>query len=270
MKLHVLAIGAHPDDVELGCTGTLINHIRKGQKAGILDLTAGELGSRGTAETRHTEAQASATLMGLAMRTNLGMADGFFTNDREHLLQIIRILRRYQPELVLANALADRHPDHGRAGRLIADACFYSGLRKVETEWEGEAQKPWRPKKVFHYIQDRFAEPDLIVDITDSFALRWRLSPALKHSSLTIIPAIPKPISPRPDSWIRSGTGPVNWVIVLGCSMQKAFMWRAISALAIWTSWYIQGWYNQAYAMQTAHTRMLCAPSALQSICFGS
>lgn len=172
MKLHVLAIGAHPDDVELGCTGTLINHIRKGQKAGILDLTAGELGSRGTVETRHTEAQASATLMGLAMRTNLGMADGFFTNDREHLLQIIRILRRYQPELVLANALADRHPDHGRAGRLIADACFYSGLRKIETEWEGAAQQPWRPRKVFHYIQDRFAEPDLIVDITDSFALK--------------------------------------------------------------------------------------------------
>jgi len=169
MKLHILAIGAHPDDVELGCTGTLINHIRKGQKAGVLDLTEGELGSRGTVQSRYEEAQASAGVLGLSMRTNLQMADGFFQNNKEHQLKIIRILRRFQPDLVLANALADRHPDHGRAGRLIADACFFSGLRKIETEWEGEPQSPWRPKKVFHYIQDRFSEPDLIVDISGSF-----------------------------------------------------------------------------------------------------
>lgn len=169
MKLHILAIGAHPDDVELGCTGTLINHIRKGQHAGILDLTEGELGSRGTVQSRYAEAGDAAKLLGISMRANLQMADGFFSNDKEHQLKIIKILRRYRPELVLANALADRHPDHGRAGRLIADACFFSGLRKIETEWEGEAQEAWRPKKVFHYIQDRFTEPDLIVDISDSF-----------------------------------------------------------------------------------------------------
>lgn len=169
MKLHILAIGAHPDDVELGCTGTLINHIRKGQAAGVLDLTQGELGSRGTIESRYAEAHASAAVLGLSIRENLKMADGFFTNDREHLLQIIRVIRQYQPDIILANALADRHPDHGRGGRLIADACFFSGLRKIETELKGTAQVPWRPKKVFHYIQDRFTEPDLVVDISDGF-----------------------------------------------------------------------------------------------------
>ncbi len=169
MKLHILAIGAHPDDVELGCTGTLINHIRKGQKVGVLDLTEGELGSRGTVQSRYEEAAASAKVLGLSMRANLQMADGFFSNDKEHQLKIIKILRHYRPELVLGNALADRHPDHGKGGRLIADACFFSGLRKIETEWEGVAQQPWRPKKVFHYIQDRFSEPDLIVDISASF-----------------------------------------------------------------------------------------------------
>lgn len=169
MKLHILAIGAHPDDVELGCTGTLLNHIRKGQLAGVLDLTEGELGSRGTVESRYAEAAASAKVLGLAMRTNLQMADGFFLNDKEHQVKIIRILRRYRPDIVLANALADRHPDHGRGGKLIADACFFSGLRKIETTWEGVAQEAWRPKKVLHYIQDRFSEPDVIVDITDSF-----------------------------------------------------------------------------------------------------
>lgn len=172
MKLHILAIGAHPDDVELGCTGTLINHIRKGQSAGILDLTEGELGSRGTIQTRYVEAEASAQLMGISVRENLKMADGFFQNDREHQLKIIEILRKYQPDIILANALADRHPDHGKAGRLIADACFLSGLRKIETVVDGTAQQPWRPKKIFHYIQDRFTEPNLIVDISDSMELK--------------------------------------------------------------------------------------------------
>ena len=169
MKLHILAIGAHPDDVELGCTGTLINHIKKGQNAGVLDLTQGDLGSRGTVESRYEEANASAKVLGLSVRENLKMADGFFKNDKEHLLQIIAVLRQYQPNIVLANALADRHPDHGRAGKLIADACFFSGLRKIETDWHGEGQQPWRPKKIFHYIQDRFIEPNFIVDITESF-----------------------------------------------------------------------------------------------------
>lgn len=172
MKLHILAIGVHPDDVELGCTGTLINHIKKGQKVGILDLTEGELGSRGTIETRYEEANASAKLLGISVRENLKMADGFFQNDKAHQLKIIEVLRKYQPDIILANSLADRHPDHGKAGRLIADACFLSGLRKIETSFEGLPQQHWRPKKIFHYIQDRFTEPDFIVDISDSFELK--------------------------------------------------------------------------------------------------
>lgn len=175
IKLHVLAIGAHPDDVELGCAGTLLNHIRKGQKAGILDLTQGELGSRGTIETRMQEAADSAIVLGLAMRENLKMSDGFFENNKEHQLKIIEVLRRYRPDIVLANALADRHPDHGRAGRLIADACFLSGLRKITTiDAHGAEQEPWRPKRVFHYVQDRFAEPDFIVDISEAFPLKMQ------------------------------------------------------------------------------------------------
>lgn len=169
MNLHIMAIGVHPDDVELGCSGTLINHIRKGQQAGILDLTRGELGSRGSVEIRQNEAAEAARVAGVSVRHNLGMADGFFENNTENRLRIISFLRHYKPEIILANALDDRHPDHGRAGQLIRDACFLSGLRKISTEWAGEEQTPWRPKRVFHYIQDWFREPDVIVDITDSF-----------------------------------------------------------------------------------------------------
>ena len=172
MKLHILAIGAHPDDVELGCSGTLINHIHKGQQVGILDLTEGELGTRGTVESRYNEANASAKLMGVAIRHNLNLGDGFFQNDQENQLKLIRYIRRYQPDIILGNALDDRHPDHGKAGKLIADACFLSGLGKIETEWEGKSQAAWRPARVFHYIQDRFTEPDLVVDISNAFKLR--------------------------------------------------------------------------------------------------
>ncbi len=174
MKLHIMAIGAHPDDVELGCSGTLINHINKGQEVGIIDLTEGELGTRGTAQSRYEEAAASAKLMGVAVRHNLNLGDGFFQHNAENQRKLISYIRHYRPDVVLANALADRHPDHGRAGKLIADACFLSGLRKIETTWEGEAQVAWRPAKVFHYIQDRFTEPDFIVDISQSFDLKMR------------------------------------------------------------------------------------------------
>ncbi len=173
MKLFVLAIGVHPDDVELSCSGTLINEIRKGNAAGVLDLTAGELGTRGTAETRALEAAKAAEIMGLSARENLGMRDGFFKNDEEHQLMVIKAIRKYQPELVLANILDDRHPDHGRAGKLVADACFLAGLTKIETTGDdGQPQKRWRPKHLLHYIQDRFYEPDLIVDISDVFEQR--------------------------------------------------------------------------------------------------
>lgn len=166
MKLHILAIAVHPDDIELGCAGTLIKHAKKGQAVGIVDLTEGELGTRGTAAIRLQEAQDAAKAMGVQVRENAGMADGFFRNDKEHQLLLIEYIRKYRPEIVIANALADRHPDHGRAGRLIADACFLAGLRKIETSYKGQAQEAWRPKRVYHMIQDRFTEPAFIIDIS--------------------------------------------------------------------------------------------------------
>ena len=169
MKLDLLAFGVHPDDVELSCAGTLMVEINNGKKVGVIDLTRGELGTRGTAETRKEEAAAAADIMGIHVRENLGMRDGFFTNDEEHQLQIIQKIRQYKPEIVICNALEDRHPDHGRSSKLVADACFLSGLRKIETVFEGAAQEAWRPKYVFHYIQDRYAEPDFIFDITSVF-----------------------------------------------------------------------------------------------------
>ncbi len=175
MKLDVLAIGVHPDDVELGCSGTLINELKRGKKTGVLDLTQGELGTRGTIETRYAEAAAAAEIMGVQVRENLRMRDGFFKNDEAHQLQLIKYIRKYQPDVILANALDDRHPDHGRAGHLIADACFLSGLVKVETfDQNGQLQPKWRPKYILHYMQDWYHEPDLIVDISDSFEQRMK------------------------------------------------------------------------------------------------
>lgn len=169
MKLDILAIAVHPDDIELGVAGILIKHARLGQSVGILDLTQGELGTRGSAESRLEEAQHAGKVMGVKVRENAGMRDGFFRNDEAHQLQLIPYLRRWRPNIVIANALEDRHPDHGRAGKLIADACFLAGLRKIETSFEGAEQKAWRPKRVFHMIQDRQLRPTFIVDITDVF-----------------------------------------------------------------------------------------------------
>ena len=173
MKLDILAIGVHPDDVELGCSGVLINEIKLGKKAGILDLTQGELGTRGTVETRYAEAAAAASIIGVQVRENLKMRDGFFKNDEEHQLQLIRAIRKYRPDVVIGNVLDDRHPDHGRAGHMIADACFLSGLAKIETVGEdGKAQEKWRPKMILHYLQDWYHEPDILVDISDVFEQR--------------------------------------------------------------------------------------------------
>jgi N-acetylglucosamine malate deacetylase 1 len=170
MKLDILAIAVHPDDVELGCSGTLLMEKTNGKKTGVVDLTRGELGTRGTPELRAKEAAKAAEILQLDVRENLGMADGFFRNDEEHQRLLIRAIRKYRPEIVLANALEDRHPDHGRAGHLIRDACFLSGLRKVETSDEaGSAQEQWRPKYIFHYIQDRYFEPSFVYDISPVF-----------------------------------------------------------------------------------------------------
>lgn len=181
MKLDILAIGSHPDDVELGCSGTLINEIKRGKKVGIIDLTQGELGTRGTVETRYQEAADAAKIMGVGVRENLKMRDGFFKNDETHQMQLIKAIRKYQPEIVIGNILEDRHPDHGRGGWLIYDACFLSGLRQVKTTGEeGKEQEKWRPKMLLHYIQDRFYEPDLIIDVSDVWEQRMEAIKAYK------------------------------------------------------------------------------------------
>jgi bacillithiol biosynthesis deacetylase BshB1 len=181
MKLDVLAIGVHPDDVELGCSGTLIKEVKRGKKAGVIDLTQGELGTRGTIETRFQEAEEAAKIMGVSVRQNLKMRDGFFQNDEAHQLQLIQAIRKYQPEIIIGNILEDRHPDHGRAGQLIYDACFLSGLKQVKTkDEEGREQEKWRPKQLLHYLQDRFYEPDVIVDITEVWEQRLRSIKAYK------------------------------------------------------------------------------------------
>jgi Uncharacterized proteins, LmbE homologs len=169
MKLNILAIGVHPDDVELSCSGALCVHQKMGWSVGIVDLTRGELGSRGSAELRLKESEHAADILKIHVRENLGFRDGFFENNEEHQRALIRYIRHYQPDIVLANAPKDRHPDHARAAQLVSDACFLSGLKKIETEWNGLAQSAWRPKRLFHYIQDLYLEPDFIIDITEVF-----------------------------------------------------------------------------------------------------
>jgi bacillithiol biosynthesis deacetylase BshB1 len=166
MKLDILAFGAHPDDVELGCSGTIAKEISLGKKVGIIDLTRGELGTRGSVEIRNQEAAAAAKILGVSIRENLDMRDGFFVNDEAHQMKIIQMVRKYQPEIVICNAIDDRHIDHGKGSRLVSDACFLSGLMKIETEIHGEKQAAWRPKLVYHYMQWKNLIPDFVVDIT--------------------------------------------------------------------------------------------------------
>jgi len=167
MKLDILVLAAHPDDAELSCSGTILKHLAAGKKVGVVDLTRGELGSRGSADLRDEEAAESARIMGLTVRENLRMRDGFFANDEAHQLQIIQVLRKYQPEIVLCNALHDRHPDHAKGSELAVTSCFLSGLSKIITELDGHSQEAWRPRLVLQYIQDNYIKPDVIVDVTD-------------------------------------------------------------------------------------------------------
>tara|TARA_R110002051_G_scaffold262306_1_gene322212 strand:+ start:867 stop:1589 length:723 start_codon:yes stop_codon:yes gene_type:complete len=168
MKLDILAFGAHPDDVELGSGATIAKEVANGKKVGIIDLTRGELGTRGSAEIRDREAARAAKILGVSIRENLEFADGFFTNDKEHQLAIIRVIRKYKPEIVICNAITDRHIDHGKGSSLVSDACFLSGLIKINTKFDGDNvwQDVWRPKKVYHYIQWKNIEPDFVVDVT--------------------------------------------------------------------------------------------------------
>lgn len=197
MKLDVLAIGVHPDDVELGCSGTLIKEIKREKKVGVIDLTEGELGTRGTVSDRYEEATEAAKIMGVTVRENLKMRDGFFKNDEEHQLQLIRVLRKYQPEIVFGNVLDDRHPDHGRAGKLIYDACFLSGLSKIETFVDEIPQNKWRPKYLFQFVQDRFYEPHILIDISDVWEQRVNSIKAYKSQFFN-------PDSREPQTYISS------------------------------------------------------------------
>ena len=166
MKLDILAVGAHPDDVELSCGATLAKEVANGKKVGVLDLTRGELGTRGSAELRDKEAADAAKILGLSVRENIALEDGFFQNDKESQLKIIQILRKYKPEVVLCNAIDDRHIDHGKGSKLVSDACFLSGLIKIKTELDGVEQEHWRPKHVYHYVQWKNITPDIVVDVT--------------------------------------------------------------------------------------------------------
>ena len=180
MKLDILAFAAHPDDIELSCSGTLMKHIDEGKKVGIVDLTQGELGSRGSVEIRLTESTESGKIMGLSARENLKMADCFFEINQENKIKIIQQIRRFRPEIVLANSIKDRHTDHGKAAKLVSEACFLSGLLKIETFWEGEKQEHYRPKVIYHYIQDRYIKPDFVVDVSDYFDRKMKSVMAFK------------------------------------------------------------------------------------------
>ena len=194
MKLDILAIGAHPDDVELGCAATIAKEISLGKKVGILDLTRGELGTRGSAEIRDNEAATAAKILGVSIRENLAFADGFFKNDKEHQLEVIKIIRKYQPEIVLCNAINDRHIDHVKGSNLVSDACFLSGLRKIETKLDGTDQIEWRPKQVYHYIQWKNLSPDFVVDV--SGFIEKKMEAVQAYSSQFYDPNSKEPVSP--------------------------------------------------------------------------
>ena len=197
MKLDILAVGVHPDDVELSCAGTLLKHIQLGYKVGLLDLTKGELGTRGSAELRTEEATEAAQIMGALVREQLDLEDGFFTQNEVNLRKIIRIIRKYCPQIVFANAIDDRHPDHSRAAKLVSDACFLSGLVKIVTLDDNNIpQAPWRPKSLYYYIQDRALKPDFVVDISPFVDKKFELIMAYKSQFFDPLSIEPKtPIS---------------------------------------------------------------------------
>ncbi|MCL9808570.1 bacillithiol biosynthesis deacetylase BshB1 [Flavobacterium luminosum] len=194
MKLDILAFGAHPDDVELGCAATIAKEISLGKKVGIIDLTRGELGTRGSAEIRDTEAANAAEILGISVRENLKFRDGFFINDEVHQREIIKMIRKYKPEIVLCNAIDDRHIDHAKGSKLVSDACFLSGLPKIETTLEGNVQEAWRPKLVYHYIQWKNIEPDFVVDVTGFMEIK--MESILAYSSQFYNPKANEPETP--------------------------------------------------------------------------
>ncbi len=197
MKLDILAIGAHPDDVELGCAATIAKEVANGKKVGIVDLTQGELGTRGSAKIRMKEAEEAAKILGVAVRKNLNFADGFFVNDKNHQLEVIKMIRKYQPEIVLCNAVDDRHIDHGKGSKLVSDTCFLSGLVKIETQLDGKNQQPWRPKQVYHYIQWKNIKPDVVVDVSN--VIEKKVAAILAYKSQFYNPKSNEPTTPISD-----------------------------------------------------------------------
>jgi N-acetylglucosamine malate deacetylase 1 len=197
MKLDILVIAAHPDDAELACSGTIASHISKGYKVGIIDLTSGEMGTRGTPELRLIESDLSSKILNISARENLKMKDVYFQNDEEHQLLLIKYIRKFQPEILLVNAISDRHPDHQKGGELASKASFMSGLLKIETLWLNEIQKPWRPKYIYHYVQNNYIKPDFVVDITPFWDIKMKSILAFKSQFYD-------PNSQEPESFISS------------------------------------------------------------------
>jgi len=197
MKLDLLVLAAHPDDAELGCGGTIAKEVSLGRKVGVIDFTRGELGTRGTVQTRDQEAQDSARILGLSVRENLNFRDGFFQNDESHQREVIRIIRKYQPEIVIANATYDRHPDHGKGSSLSFDSCFYAGLTKIETKENGVIQSAWRPKLLYHFIQSQMIPPDFVVDVSDFWETKMKSIRAFKTQ-------FHDPASNEPETFISS------------------------------------------------------------------
>lgn len=197
MKLDILVLAAHPDDAELGCGGTIAKHIALGQSVGIVDFTRGELGTRGTVQTRDEEAAASSAILGLSVRENLNFRDGFFANDAAHQLEVVRAIRKYKPTMVLANAIVDRHPDHGKGAELSFQSCFLAGLNKIETVEDGKLQEPWRPSVLYHYIQSQLIKPDFVVDVSGFWDTKMAAVKAFKSQ-------FHDPNSREPETYISS------------------------------------------------------------------
>lgn len=194
MKLDILVFGAHPDDVELSCGATIAKEISLGKKVGIVDLTRGELGTRGSAELRDKEAADAAKILGVDVRENLRFRDGFFVNDETHQLEVIKMIRKYRPDVVICNAVDDRHIDHGKGSKLVSDACFLSGLIKISTQLDGEQQEQWRPKQVYHYIQWKSLTPDFVVDVTGF--MEKKVDSLMAYKSQFYDPNSTEPVTP--------------------------------------------------------------------------
>lgn len=223
-QVDILAIGVHPDDIELGCGGMLIASIKQDKKVAIVDLTRGELGTRGTAETRKQEAASAAESMGVNFRENLEMEDGFFEITKENVLKLVQAIRKYRPKVVLCNAPHDRHPDHGRASELTVRACFLAGLRRVRTEWEGESQTHWRPANVYHYIQDNYLEPDFLFDISDVMKEKMNAVAAYKTQFNSPDTSEPQTYISTPDFLEKIGARALSLGKVIGVQYAEGFI----------------------------------------------